>query len=64
MMKVNKKSKCSQRQNWMAVSKYWCKLEIRHHKHEDLNLALANHREVEEIHPLNTIEIVKAQTRD
>jgi hypothetical protein len=26
MTKVNKNSKCSQRKNWMAISKHWCKL--------------------------------------
>jgi hypothetical protein len=30
MTKV-KNSKCSQRQNWMAVSKHWCNLEIDTH---------------------------------
>ncbi len=28
MMKVYKKSNCSQRQNWMTFSKYWCELEL------------------------------------
>ncbi len=39
MTKV-KNSKFSQRQNWMAVSKHWCNLEIDTNKHEDLNLCL------------------------
>jgi hypothetical protein len=44
MTKVNKNSKCSQTQNWMAVSKHWCKLKVDTNKHEDLNLVSANHR--------------------
>jgi hypothetical protein len=56
MTKV-KNSKCSQRQNWMAVSKHWCQLEIDHNKHEDLNLVFVNHREEDESYPLITIEI-------
>jgi hypothetical protein len=39
----------------MAVSKHWCKLEVDTNKHEDLNLAFANHGEEDEIHPLTTI---------
>ncbi len=35
-----KTSKSSQRQNWMAVSKNWCNLEINTNKHDDLNLVL------------------------
>jgi hypothetical protein len=54
-------SKGSQRQNWMAVSNYWCKLEVDTNKHEDLNLVYANHRKEDEINPLTTIEIAKAQ---
>jgi hypothetical protein len=54
--KVNKSSKCSQRQNWMAVSKHWCKLEVDTNKHEDLNLAFANHREDDEKNSLTTID--------
>jgi hypothetical protein len=52
MMKVNKNSKCSQRQNWVAVSKHWCKLKVDTNKHEDLNLMIANHRKEDKIHPL------------
>ncbi len=63
MTKV-KSSKCSQRQNWMAVAKYWCNLDIDTNKHEDLNLMFANHREEDEIHPLTTIEIAEAQHKD
>jgi hypothetical protein len=62
--KVNKSSKCNQRQNWMAVSKYWCELEFDTNKHVDLNLVFANHREEDEIYPLTTIEIAKAQKKD
>jgi hypothetical protein len=43
MTKV-KNSKCSQRQNLMAVSKHWCNLEIDTNKHEDLNFVFANHK--------------------
>jgi hypothetical protein len=63
MTKV-KSSKCSQRQNWMAVSKHWCKLEIDTNKHEDLNLVFANHGKEDEIYPLTTIEIAEAQQKD
>ncbi len=36
MMKVKKRSsKRSQRQSWVTVSKYWCKLEIDTSKHKD-----------------------------
>ncbi len=44
MTKV-KSSKRSHRQNWMAVSKHWCQLEIDTNKHEDLNLVFVNHGE-------------------
>jgi hypothetical protein len=53
MTKV-KSSKCSQRQNWIAVSKHWCNLEIDTNKHEDLNLVFANHGEEDEIYPFTT----------
>jgi hypothetical protein len=64
MTKVNKNSKCSQRQNWMAVSKHWCKQKVDTNKHEDLNLMVANHGEEEKIYPLTTIEIAKARKKD
>jgi hypothetical protein len=63
MMKV-RTSKCSQRQNWMTVSKHWYNLEMDTNKHEDLNFAFANHREEDEIYPLTTIEIAEAQHKD
>jgi hypothetical protein len=63
MMKV-KNSKFSQRQNWMAVSKHWCNLEIDTNKHKDLNLVFANHGEEDEIYPLATIEIAEAQHKN
>jgi hypothetical protein len=59
MMKV-KSAKCSQRQNWRAVSKHWCKLEVDTNKHEDLNLVFANHGEEDEIYHLTTIEVAEA----
>jgi hypothetical protein len=43
--------------------KYWCNLEIEIDKHEELNLVFANHGEEDEIHPLTTIEIAKAQQK-
>jgi hypothetical protein len=57
MTKVNKNSKQSQRLNWMAVSKHWCKLEVDTNKREDLNLLIANHRDEDEIYLLSKIEI-------
>jgi hypothetical protein len=63
MTKV-KSSKCSKRQNWIAVSKYWGNVEIDTAKHEDLNLVFANHGEENEIYPLSTIEIAEAQQKD
>jgi hypothetical protein len=60
MTKV-KSSKRSQRQNWMAVSKHWCKLEVDTNKHKDLNLVFANHGQEDEIYPLTIIEIAKTQ---
>ncbi len=64
MTKVNKNSKHSQRQKWMAVSKHWCELELDTNKHEDLNLVFANHGEEDVTYPLTTIEIAKAQKKD
>jgi hypothetical protein len=63
MTKV-RNSKRSQRQNWMAVSKHWCNLEIDTNKHEDLNLVFATHGEGDKIYPLTTIEIAEAQRKD
>jgi hypothetical protein len=63
MMKV-KSSKCSQRQNWIAVSKHWCNIDIDTNKHEDLLLMVADHGEEDEIYPLTTIEIAEAQCKD
>jgi hypothetical protein len=63
MTKV-KNSKCSQRQNWMAVSKYWCNLKIDTNKHEDLNFLFANHGEEEKIYLLTTTERAEAQRKD
>ncbi len=63
MTKV-KNSEHSQRQNWMAVSKHWCNLEIDTIKHEDIKLVFANHGEEDEIYPLITIEIAEAQQKD
>jgi hypothetical protein len=62
-MKV-KNSKCSQRQNWMTVSKHWSILDINTNAHEDLNLVFAHHKEEEEIYPLATIEVTEAHRKD
>jgi hypothetical protein len=48
----------------MTVSKLWCNLEIDTDKPKDLNFALSNHREEDEIYPLATMEIAKAQRKD
>jgi hypothetical protein len=58
--------KSIQKQNWMTVSKHWCNLEMNDTiEHEDhMNLVFANHGEEEEIYPLTTIEIAKAQKED
>jgi hypothetical protein len=69
-MKVrNKQSR--QRQNWMTVSKYWCKLDIDSYnldsytnKHDDWNLVFAHHKEGDEIYPLTFTEIADAQRKD
>jgi hypothetical protein len=50
----------------MAVLKNWCKLDIDSYtdKHEDWILVFAHHKEEDEIHPLTTIEIAEAHTKD
>jgi hypothetical protein len=48
----------------MAVSKHWYKLGVDTNKHEHLNIMFANHGEEDEIYPLTTIEIAKAQKKD
>ncbi len=65
----NKQSR--QIQNWMTVSKNWCKLDIDldnldlyTNKHDDWNLVFANHEEEDEIYPLTTIEIAEAERKD
>jgi hypothetical protein len=59
-------SKSVQKQNWMTVSKHWCNLDMDDTaEHEDhMNLIIANHGEEEDIYPLTTIEIAKAQQKD
>jgi hypothetical protein len=64
MTKVNKSSKCTERQNLMAVSQHWCKPKVDTNKHEDLNLVFANYGEEDKIYPLTKIEITKAQKKD
>ena len=62
---INGNSKSIQKQNWMAVSKRWCGLNIGDTvKHEDWNLVFANHGEEDEIYPLTTVEIAEAQMKD
>jgi hypothetical protein len=51
---VNKNSTFSQRQNWMTVSKHWCKLQIDTNKCEGFNLVFTNHRKEDKIYPLWT----------
>jgi hypothetical protein len=65
----NKQSR--QRQNWMTVSKNWCKLDIDSDnldlytdKHDDLNLVFAHHEEEDEIFPLTLTEKADAQRKD
>jgi hypothetical protein len=60
MIKVNKSSKHSQKQNWMAVSKHWCELEVDTNKHKDLKLVFTNHGAEDEIYTLTTIVIAKS----
>jgi hypothetical protein len=70
MTKVkNKQSR--QRQNWMMVSKNWCKLDIDSdnldlytNKHADWNHMCAHHKEEDEMYPLIKIEISEAQHKD
>ncbi len=56
MTKV-RNSNSRQRQNWMMVSKNWCKLDIdlNSNKHDDWNLVFAHHKEEDEIYPLTTM---------
>jgi hypothetical protein len=71
MMKL-RNSKSSQRQNWMTVSKNWCKLDIdtdkldidlNTDKYEDWNLVFAHHKEEDKIQPLTSLEIGEAQRK-
>jgi hypothetical protein len=72
MMKVrNKQSHL--RQNWMTVSKNWCKLDIDSDnldsytdKHDDWNLVFAHHKEEDNnnVYPLTLTEIADAQRKD
>ncbi len=72
MTKV-RNSKSRQRQNWMTVSKNWCKLDIdtdkldidlNTDKQDDWNLVFVHHKEEDKICPLTTIEIAEAQHKD
>jgi hypothetical protein len=49
-MKVNKKSKSSQKQNWMAVLNTMVQTVTS--KHEDFNLVFTNHGKEDGIYPL------------
>jgi hypothetical protein len=65
MTKVKGNSRSVQRQNWLTLSKLWCKVETDDTtKHEDLNLLFATHGEEDEIYPLTIIEIAEAQQKD
>jgi hypothetical protein len=64
MTKVNKNSKCSQRQNWMAVSIQRCKLKVDTNKHVDLNLVGLQITEQRINIPSDYKEITKAQNKD
>jgi hypothetical protein len=66
-----KNKQSHQRQNWMMVSKNWCKLDIESdnidlytNKHDDGNLMFAHHKEEDEIYPLTLIEVTDAQRKD
>jgi hypothetical protein len=68
--KVKNKQSC-QRQNWMAVSKNWCKIDIDTEsldlytdKHDDWNLVFAHHKEEDKIYTLNTLEIAEARRKN
>jgi len=53
MTKVKGNSRSVQRQNWLTLSKHWCKVETDDTtKHEDFNLMFATHGEEDEIYPL------------
>jgi len=65
MTKVKGNSRSVQRQNWLTLSKHWCKVDTDDTtKHEDLNLVFATHGEEDEIYPLTIIEIAEAQKKD
>ncbi len=50
---VKGNSRSVQRQNWLTLSKHWCKVDTDDTtKHEDLNLVFATHGEEDEIYPL------------
>ena len=64
LMKVRRRSsKCSQRQSWMTVSKYWRNLELDTNKPKDLNFVFAYRGEEDEIYPLTTLLIAEAQRK-
>jgi hypothetical protein len=58
MTKFTKNSKRGQRQNWTAVSKHRCELDLDTNKHEDLSLVFANQREDNDIYPRIAIEMI------
>jgi len=65
MPKVKGNSQSIQRQNWLTLSKHWCKVETDDTtKHEDLNLVFATHGKEEEIYPFTIIDIAEAQKND
>jgi hypothetical protein len=64
MMKVKGNSRSIQRQNWLAFSKHWCKLEIDDTTKLEWNFVFANHGEEDETYPLTILEIAEAQQKD
>ena len=70
MTKVRNRKR-HQKQNRMAVSKNWCKLDIDSDnldsytdKHDNWNLVFAHHKEEDKIYPLTLTEIANAQRKD
>jgi len=58
-----------QRQNWMILTKSWCKMKCSHNNSKDkqqidLNYVFAHRKDEDEIFPLTVEEIAKAQKKD
>jgi hypothetical protein len=52
--KINKNSKSSQRQNWMAVSNTMVQTNVDTNKHKDFNLVFTRNGKVDGIYPPGT----------